>query len=374
MKLIVKTLNGKQLPIEIEDSNSVAEIKAVIEKDHALKAETLKLIAYGKVLDGDDKKATDYNLKEGDFIVAMQQKAQPKKAAPVAEPEPKEPVASPSPAPVQPPVASSAPVVVPTAATTTSSSTQPTLPPQVEQAINELMEISQMPREACARALAAAQGVPDIAFEILMSGGLPEGDMVEGDDPYGDEGDVGMAGAAGGDPFAGFNLDPEVRAQIGALVSNANFGMIRQRLVQDPTFSQQFMETLRNNQPRIFEAITANPQLLMALVLGHNPLQGVGGGPGAGAAMPQQPPPGSIQVSPEDGEAIARLASLGFSKYRAAEAYFAMDKNEEQAANFLFEAGAEDDDVATQQAIAASQAQAPAASTDAQPAAEGSAQ
>ena len=58
MKLIVKTLNGKQLPIEIEDSNTVAEIKAVIEKEHALKAETLKLIAYGKVLDGDDKKAT----------------------------------------------------------------------------------------------------------------------------------------------------------------------------------------------------------------------------------------------------------------------------------------------------------------------------
>ena len=157
-------------------------------------------------------------------------------------------------------------------------------------------------------------------------------------------------------------------------MSNPNFGLIRQRLVQDPTFSQQFMETLRNNQPRIFEAITANPQLLMALVLGHNPLQGVGGGAGPGQAMPQQPPPGSIQVSPEDNDAILRLAALGFSKYRAAEAYFAMDKNEEQAANFLFEAGAEDDDVATQQAIAASQAQAAAASTEAQPAAEGSAQ
>ena len=130
------------------------------------------------------------------------------------------------------------------------------------------------------------------------------------------------------------------------------------------------METLRTNQPRIFEAITANPQLLLALVLGHNPLHGTGS---AGPARPQQPPPGSIQVSQEDNEAILRLASLGFSKYRAAEAYFAMDKNEEQAANFLFEAGAEDDDVATQQAIAASQAEAAAASNP-QPAAEGSAQ
>ena len=50
MKLIVKTLNGKQLPIEIEPEATIGEIKVKIEAEHALKAETLKLIAYGKVL------------------------------------------------------------------------------------------------------------------------------------------------------------------------------------------------------------------------------------------------------------------------------------------------------------------------------------
>ena len=71
MKLIVKTLNGKQLPIEVENEWTVRQIKEQIEKDHDLKADTLKLIAYGKVLDSDDKLASDYSLKEGDFVVAM---------------------------------------------------------------------------------------------------------------------------------------------------------------------------------------------------------------------------------------------------------------------------------------------------------------
>ncbi len=96
----------------------------------------------------------------------------------------------------------------------------------------------------------------------------------------------------------------------------------------------------------------------MNLILGGNPNVGLdgAGGAGAGAGGPgQQNPPGTLRVTQEEMEAINRLTSLGFPKHRAAEAYFACDKNEELAANYLFETGFDDEEQQMQATIAASQ-------------------
>ena len=155
------------------------------------------------------------------------------------------------------------------------------MPPELEPSINELMVLSGKSREMCIQALRAAQNIPDIAFEFLMSGHIPQApaDQEGANADYGDEGDDGE-----GAGLEGLNVSPEVLQQIQALVSNPSFPMIRQRMLQDPAFSAQFLQQLQTTQPQIYQAFQQNPSLLMTLLLGHDPTSalGQGGMPGMG--------------------------------------------------------------------------------------------
>ena len=70
------------------------------------------------------------------------------------------------------------------------------------------MAISGSTKELCTKAFLAAEKNPDLAFEFLMSGQIPEigpGDD-GGDDEYGDMDDGGAGAGAG---LAQYNLAPE---------------------------------------------------------------------------------------------------------------------------------------------------------------------
>lgn len=259
--------------------------------------------------------------------------------------------------------------------------------------MNSLCDMG-FPREEVERALRAANGNTMLAVEYLMSG-IPETGPMPGMAPGATPGAGGLAfpaaprPGAGGPPGGGEPL-PEALAQ---LRNNPQFNQLAAMVAGNPQMLAQVLQGIEQSHPEIAQAIQENPEAFMRLLqevtpgggqeeaggfplteLMNNPealqamlpqilpeieaqdpaaaaairenpqllLQmlaqqgGMGGmpgmGPGGGGGGPEV-----IRLSEEENAAVERLAALGFDKEMAAQAYLACDKNEELAANFLFD-------------------------------------
>ncbi|POS83218.1 hypothetical protein EPUL_004947 [Erysiphe pulchra] len=141
------------------------------------------------------------------------------------------------------------------------------------------------------------------------------------------------SGTAGGGGFArGSSTNTPSGGNSGGL-GNLDF------LRNNPQFQQ--LRQVVQQQPQMLEPIlqqvgAGNPQLA-ALIGDHSQqfLQLLSEGTDNDGALP--PGVQAITVSEDERAAIERLCLLGFSRDLATQAYFACDKNEELAANFLFE-------------------------------------
>jgi len=113
---------------------------------------------------------------------------------------------------------------------------------------------------------------------------------------------------------------------------------------QNPALIQPLLEELGRQNPQLVKLVQENQADFMALLNGSAPP------PAGGAAAPPPPAappqaggggapghPMQIRLTPEEGEAIQRLQALGFSEQEALQAFMACDKNENLAANFLFD-------------------------------------
>jgi UV excision repair protein RAD23 len=191
-------------------------------------------------------------------------------------------------------------------------------------------------RSQVQRALRASFNNPDRAVEYLMSGIPDIGDAAPAQAPQPSAGAAqaaaagqqpAAAAAAGQAPAAGGGASP-----LDALRALPQFEQLRQLVQNNPQVLPGLLQQLSQTNPQLMQIISQNPQAFLNMLRGDP--AGGGGGGGEGGL-----PPGVIQVTQEEKEAIDRLTSLGFDRQTVIEAYFACDKDEQLAANYLLEHG-----------------------------------
>ncbi|KAF7107926.1 hypothetical protein CFC21_108501 [Triticum aestivum] len=402
MKLNVKTLKGTSFEIEATPESSVGEVKRIIESAQGQKvypADQLMIIYQGKILK-DDTTLEANKVAENSFLVIMLSK--PKASSSGASTASKAPASQSQPATPPAPVASAArspPSQAPVAASEPAPpSAQPsavsdTPAPAVtasgdadvysqaasnlvsggslEQTVQQILDMGggTWERDMVVRALRAAYNNPERAIDYLYSG-IPE--SVEAPPvarapapaqqapnlqapqaqaaplaPVQPSGGVSAGPNANplnlfpqGIPSGGANAGAGVGAGAGALDALRQLPQFQAllALVQaNPQILQPMLQELGKQNPQILRLIQENQAEFLRLV-NETPESGAGGNI-LGALAAQMPQ--AVQVTPEEREAIQRLEGMGFNRELVLEVFFACNRDEELAANYLLDHGHE---------------------------------
>ncbi|KAM4628806.1 RAD23 homolog A, nucleotide excision repair protein b [Polymixia lowei] len=117
------------------------------------------------------------------------------------------------------------------------------------------------------------------------------------------------------------------------LRNQPQFQQMRQIIQQNPALLPALLQQLGRDNPQLLQQITQHQERFVQML--NEPRGGDTGGEGAEAQG--SPHTNYIQVTPQEKEAIERLKALGFPEGLVIQAYFACEKNENLAANFLLQ-------------------------------------
>ncbi|KAJ1982936.1 UV excision repair protein rad23 [Dimargaris xerosporica] len=362
MKLTFKTLQQKQFQIDAELAETIADVKEKIAAAEGFQPSTQKLVYMGKILT-DAQTVEELNFKDNSFLVLMVTKPKPTVApattstaapppantAPTAEPR-EVPASTDAPPAAQPASDAANVTITPLSDTPTpapSSYDEQSQPAsgggiatgsEYNTAVENMVEMG-YERDQVVRAMRASFNNPERAVEYLITG-IP--DVAE---PPAQAAAPASHTTASPTPMAGA---PEshtateshgsgLSSELQQIANHPQFQQLRQMVRQDPRLLQPMVSRITQTNPELVQLINNNQEQLLELLLGD--IEGDADGTDMlGGGSPQY-----IQVTPQEKEAIDRLEGLGFDRAIVIEAYFACDKNEELAANYLFEHGHEDD-------------------------------
>ncbi|ODN82837.1 UV excision repair protein Rad23 [Cryptococcus amylolentus CBS 6039] len=371
VKITFKTVQNKLFTVEAQDSETVADLKQKIQESQTFPAENQKLIYSGKILN-DSSSVESLKIKEKDFLVVMVSRP---KAAPAAAAVPSTPAPAASVAPSTPaaPAPSSGPAPTAPAETPTPAASESAQPSgsaalgtsfltgdQLQAATDGMVEMG-FERDLVVRALRASFNNPDRAVEYLMSGNIPNLDPptpaspapaaapsapsipaaaappAPAAQPAGQPAAEAPAAGSADNLFAAAEaaMNRDRGAPAGAPGAGAGgapgnqLDAIRQMVQQNPALIQPLLQQITAENPELAQLIQQNPEALYQL------LGGAGDGDdddemGEGPVM-------RVDLTQEEAAAVSRLEALGFDRQMVLQAYMLCDKNEELAANFLFD-------------------------------------
>jgi len=383
MLLTFKTLQGQTFTLEVDPSITVKDVKQKIETEKGVElfpSEKQKLIYNGKVLENGDP-LSKYEINEKKFLVVMVPKPQSAPAKPAAEapaPTPATPAATETPAaasstaPATPDTEQKEPkkeeeketkkeaepekksdssetpmeVAAPTSGSGGSGSDL-VVGEDYNLMVQNIMDMG-YGRDEVVAALTASFNNPDRAVEYLLTGippsvqGTPS--VNPGSDAPAESSPASGAGGTGGSEGGETGSNP-----LAFLRNQEEFQQMKRLLQQNPGMLNALLQNIGQSNPELLQIISQNQEAFIRMINeSDDSSSGSGGGrtgsgrPAAGGEGEHLGEPGVIQVSPQDKEAIERLKALGFPEHLVVQAYFACEKNENLAANFLLSQGFDD--------------------------------
>ncbi|XP_030368611.1 UV excision repair protein RAD23 homolog B isoform X1 [Strigops habroptila] len=400
MQITLKTLQQQTFRIDIDPEQTVKELKEKIESERGKDAFPVagqKLIYAGKILN-DDTALKEYKIDEKNFVVVMVTKpkaaagaVQQSNATTAASSMTAAPTTVTAPLPDAAPVP--APVPLPPAPDVVACESQPVSDPKEEKLVEELpeaptavspsstdsttgdtsrsnlfedaisalvtgqsyenmvTEIMSMgyEREQVIAALRASFNNPDRAVEYLLMG-IPGDNQAAAEPPPAASSGASQSSAVA----AAVATIPTTTSSLGGhplefLRNQPQFQQMRQIIQQNPSLLPALLQQIGRENPQLLQQISQHQEHFIHML--NEPVlesrQGLGGSDdGAstgGLAEAGNGHMNYIQVTPQEKEAIERLKALGFPEGLVIQAYFACEKNENLAANFLLQQNFDED-------------------------------